>query len=200
MSDSNGGKPVLAAPGRLDWPDPAARARPGIDGTATVLADGREWLLADYVPQLSELWDTLYRDNCIRQRYDPNDIRVAAFRLLEANYDLAPEEGAPLIAGVNPATLVPAVEAALFGPQHVDVTFSDWVIQSLTANGIDPATIDPRLVRPILNGLVRTERALPEGQAITAAVAGARLREARAMAAAHRQRDGTATPPPNGGD
>ena len=146
------------------------------------MGDGQAWPLAAYVPALGPVWDRLYDDNLIRGVYGPDDVRLAASRLLLENFDLAPEAVATLIIGADLAELVKAVESALFGPERSYHSWSDWVLGSLYANGIDPASVPPDRLHAVLGMLVASGRAIPSGKYISSAVAGARLASIRAIA------------------
>lgn len=150
--------------------EPAARAQPVLTGTPAVLADGRTWLLADFIPDLNcEVWDSLYEDNRIRGEYDGPDIAVAACWLLMANYRLTLAEAHDLIARADIEALVLPVETALFGLNAVrDGSFSAWALTSLWSNGIDPNRIPRRLLWPILLDLEARQLARPRTAAIRA--------------------------------
>jgi hypothetical protein len=165
-----------------DAPTPREGAPPG--GTPVVLGDGRTYHLADFTPTLSAVWDRLWDHNCLRGRYDEADVRLAAWRLLEARYDVPPAAGADLIAGADLGALKDAVELALIGDDAAPTTWSDWVLESLLANAIDPASVPPERLRSVLRALVALGRARPPAEAITAARTAARVAEVRALAAA----------------
>lgn len=134
-----------------------------------VLMGGHEWVLDYACPIAGDVWDALYDDAVTRQRYDPFDLMAAAFVLLLRNYDLAPNDAYALILEADVQSLVSPVETALFGPsrKHQHATHGEWVRGSLWANGINPATLPPYVVRDVLNILVGTGRTLPEEDFIT---------------------------------
>jgi hypothetical protein len=136
-----------------------------------VLADGQEWLLADYAPTLSEEWDRLYDGNVVFRKYQAADVRLGAWALLLAGYDLTRAEAATLIIGADLTALVQAVEVALFGPARRHRTYSQWVCASLWSVGVDPDRIPPDMIRPVLEILVATGRTPPEAEFISAAEA-----------------------------
>jgi hypothetical protein len=146
------------------------------------MGDGRVWPLADYIPAFAACWDRLHDSNFLRGQYELEDVHLAAARLLLANFDLAPEAVATLVAGADPDGLVGAVEDAMFGPERSHVTWSDWALGSLFASGIDPASVPPERLRSVLETLVATGRAVPPGKCISAAAAGVRLAAIRARA------------------
>ena len=149
-------------------PTPESRSRgPGVRGTPVELG-GATWILADYVPALSEVWDVLHEDNVLLGKYESADVQRAAVRLLFANYELSLDEAVGLVMGVAPADLVAAVEEALFGASQPDRRWSDWVRSSLLANGLDPAKIPPESLRDVLDQLVSCGRAIPAEDFVTA--------------------------------
>lgn len=139
---------------------PDARGNPGITGTPVEIA-GQTWLLADHVPAPEPVWDRLFDDNILSGQYDPEDTNSAAVRLLFVNYNLSPDEAAGLILEAPRPDLIHAVEVALFGPDQVHRTYSDWVLSSLFANGLDPRDVPPEQLRNVLFQLVATGRAVP---------------------------------------
>ncbi len=156
-------------------PDSSARTS-SPRGTDLVLADGRTWTLTDHVPTFGDTWDRIYDDNLVVGRYDLNDVRLAASRLLLANYDLPADFAAWLVATADVNALVGAVENALFGTPHALRSWSDWAAAALWSNGIDPATIPPALLRLVLDQLVGSGRAMPHAQFTTAGIAAAKRR------------------------
>ncbi len=156
-----------------------AALRSRLDGTAVIMGDGREWVLANYVPSLAPVFDRIYDDNLMRGKYRPEDIRLATSYLLRENYDLTPEAIATLVIGADNDRLVFAVEDALFGPEREHRTWSDWAIGSMFANGIDPATVPPSRLGVVLEILVETGRTVPPGKFISAAEAASTFALAR---------------------
>jgi hypothetical protein len=152
---------------------PEARAVGPAAGTPVALADGREWALADRLPYLGGVWDDLYDQNVLRGRYDGAKVKTAAYRLLRGNYDLTPDEAFGLLRDVEPAALVDAVERALFGPPpgRARQTWSDWVVASLLANGIDPDAVPAGRVEHVMDVLLATGRALPQERWISSQAA-----------------------------
>lgn len=172
LVDTPGDDPTTPSPGvALDIaPDggpTAARKRPGAVRGTPVILGGSEWLLADFVPALGRVWDELYDANVLDHRYDVVDVQRAAVRLLWANYDLTTDEAVGLVLGADPATLVGAVEAALFGEAKPHRTYSDWAISSLLANGVDPGAIPPEVLRDVLDQLTALGRAVPPESFVT---------------------------------
>ena len=168
-------RPILTP---ADFPTPAGSARAAaLYGTDLALADGRAWTLADFVPALGPVWDRLYDANLLAGRYDLDDVLLAATQLLLANHDLAVDFAAWLVAKADPDALVVAVEAALFGRRDAIVGWSDWAEAALLANGVDPASVPPRMLRPVLDQLVAVGRAAPAGAATTAGRVAAERRE-----------------------
>lgn len=181
---------VLSEPEPTPEPlTPAARIYPDTVGTAVVLADGQTWLLADVVPDLRcEVWDALYEDNRVNQRYDPADVAVAACWLLMANYRLDLAEAHDLIAGTDPKTLVRPVEVALFGINHVRAgSFSDWVLAGLWSNGIDPDRLPRHLLWPVMLNLERMGRVPPRSAAVKGDVIAAERAHFLAVAGSSRR-------------
>ena len=156
-------------------PSPEATARqddlPGFD---VKLADGRSWTLADHVPGFGPVWDRLYDGNSVRGCYQLLDLQLASARLLLANYDLDPEFAVWLIAGADPEILVPVVEAAILGRPDVIRGWSEWADSALRANAIDPATVPATSLRPVLDQLVATGRAVPHSQFTSAGKAASK--------------------------
>lgn len=151
----------------LTGPIPDARRRPSVvGGTPTQLA-GQEWLLASGVPWFDNVWDRLYDGNVTQRKYETSDVQLAAVHLLIANYDLSPDEAVPLIMGADPATLVGAVEIALFGPAKPHTRWSDWVRSAFVVNGIDMAEVPPDILSDVLNQLIITGRAADPNEFIT---------------------------------
>jgi hypothetical protein len=151
-------------------PTPETRAKGRVTGTPVTLADGREWLLSSDLPYFGGVWDILYDDAAIRGKYDTGDVMTAAHRLVQANYRLADEEAFELV-HIDPRLLLPAVERALFGPNDGHQTWSDWVVDSLWANGIDPATIPMARLHKVLDLLEATKRTIPEVQYVSSQAA-----------------------------
>ena len=140
---------------------PANSARTAaLTGTDVVLGDGQTWTLADFVPVLGGVWDKIYDDNLLATRYEREDIQVATLRLLEANYDLPTDVMVSLIEGASLDHLRNAVEFALFGHRDRVRTWSDWAASALYANGIDPTTLPGNQLRPVLDSLVASGRAV----------------------------------------
>ena len=146
---------------------PLARARRGDVAGNPVLVDGREWLLLDHAPALGGVWDELYDSNVLRGHYQPIDLQRAALRLLDANYDLTPDESVGLILALDPAALVGPVEHALFGPDQPHRRYSDWAESALRANGLDPGKVPPESLRDVLDQLVGCGRAVAPESFIT---------------------------------
>jgi hypothetical protein len=170
------GGDVVGADEAVGIPSPEECARrSSVAGNPVMLGDGRIWPLAAYVPCLGPVWDRIYDDNLMRGAYEPEDIRLAASHLLQENFDLAPEAVALLIVGADLAPLVMAIEHALFGPERVHQTWSDWVLGSLYANGIDPATVPASRLRVVLDFLVDCRRTIPPQKFISSVEAGARF-------------------------
>ena len=143
------------------------------------MGDGRVWLLADYIPSIAPCWDSLHDGNYLRGRYALEDVQLAASHLILENFDLTPEAVATLIVGADADALVRAVEDAMFGPERAHVTWSEWALGSLFANGIDPASVPPDRLRGVLVILVATGRTISPGKYISAAVAGSRFASIR---------------------
>jgi hypothetical protein len=150
--------------------EPHDRTRPRARGTPVAIID-RTWLLADYVPKPDDVWDRLFDQNALSNRYDHVTLRQAGLRLLDANYDLTPDEAVGLIRAADLDDLVTAVEAALFGPAETDNTYSDWVKVSLWSNNINPAAVPPEDRRDVLDYLVRVGRAVPASDYVSSAEA-----------------------------
>jgi hypothetical protein len=177
---------------------PAARARPGARGELTVSARGHAWRLSDHVPRPDAVWDRLYDSNLLRGGYDPGDVRMAAYRLLAANYELTPEEGVAIVLeadGVDPGAALAAVERALFGPAETHRTYSDWVTSALAANGLAYEDVPPGRLHSVLAQLVATGRAIPAEGFISAAEA-AQLRATFSRFAAEQKAKAAPKAPP----
>lgn len=187
MADETDDFEACAIPG----PEDCVRRRV-VAGTPVPMGDGRTWILADYVPRFAPCFDRAYDGNVLRASYQLEDIQLAASHLLLENYDLPPEAAAVLIGSADDAALVRAVEEALFGPVASHVTWSDWALGSLFANGIDPATVPPDRLRAVLEILVETGRAIPPGKCISATVAGSRIAALRSRI---KPREATQTAP-----
>lgn len=163
-------------------PEPAERIRSDAVGTPVELADGRTWLLAEHPPELGGVWDTLYNDAVARGSYVEEQIRTAALHLLLANYDLSAEEAFALTLGAPIRPLVEAVEHALWGPGRITYDYSDWVLASLYANGIDPDRVPPAVLPTVLELLVAMKRTLPAEQMIGSLKYAKTMRAARSHA------------------
>jgi hypothetical protein len=167
------------------WPDPAERRRPGAGpGTPTTLADGREWALAAAMPALGGIWDVLFDARMVGGQYDPADVRAAAFRLLEAHYDLTPDEAYGLIVGVPPASLVPAVETALLGPERPERSYSEWITLAVCLAGLDPDRVAPGRRLDIALAMEAAGRCPARGEFIASARVARRRAEVMQLAAA----------------
>jgi hypothetical protein len=155
-------------------PTPEARAKSkSIRGTPVAIC-AATWLMAEYPPDFGPHWDDLYDQNLIRGCYDPDDLRMAALRLLMANYRLDAEEAVALVLAAEPAALVPAVERALFGEDRPHRTWSDWALGSLLINGIRPESIPPEMLHATLDLLVAAGRTVPESRFVTSQVTAAK--------------------------
>lgn len=144
--------------------EPEARALDADpEGTPTVLADGRCWILADYVPRLGGVWDTLYDSNVGRGKYRIADVRTACLRLLRANYAVTEPEGFDLISGADPIGLVAAVESAMLPMAELSAerTLSRWAESALRSVGLDPETIPGRIRNEVLEHLEHSGRIVP---------------------------------------
>ncbi len=144
----------------LPTPDGSARSD-ALVGNDLVLADGRTWRLADFIPKFGDPWNRIYDDNLLATRYELIDIHLAGVRLLLANYDLPAEFAVWLIQGAAVDQLRDAIEAAMFGRKDQIRTWSDWAESALWANGINPATLPATQLRPVLDQLVMAGRAVP---------------------------------------
>jgi hypothetical protein len=142
-------------------------------GVPAVLADGRTWVLAHggLKPALLALADEIYDDVTISQTFRVGAVIQAAWVLLLANYDLRDEELRTLLAGAETSTLSAAVLESLFGPERPRRTYTSWALSALYANGIEPSSVPPHLFPEVLHQLVRTGRAVPQGDYIDSASA-----------------------------
>lgn len=153
---------------------PEERARGAAAGTP-VEVGGEVWHFAAHVTPLAEVWGRLYDANLLAGRYDPDDVLLAALKLLTPNYDLTLDEAVAVVRAADPAALVRAVEEALFGPEERHRTYPGWVASSLWSNGVDPASVPPEHLRDVLDQLVLTGRAVPASKFVSAAEAAAVL-------------------------
>jgi hypothetical protein len=175
--------------------DPDCRALEGARGTPAVLGDGLTWLLAEggLNNSLDPVRDRLWDDSALSGKVDVGEVQEAAWVLLMANYELAPEEAADLIDGADPAALTDAVVAAMFGPEPGHRTYTEWATSALMANGLDPARVPTAMMPAVLKQLVDCRRCVPATEWIDSSIAAPRLAAARAAAARY-----AAKPPPNG--
>lgn len=159
---------------------PASRRRRSVAeetaGAAVTLSDGNTWFLAPtgVAPILDEVRDRIYDEAAWASKVRMSDVFQAAWVALLANYDLADDELATLLTGLDDeqeAALVRATNDALFGSVRPNRTYSEWALASLHANGLDPAKIPPRTVPDVLDILVRTGRTVPEEKWIGSAIA-----------------------------
>lgn len=152
-------------------------------GTPTVLADGQIWILADYVPVLGGVWDTLYDHRIGRGKYAIADLRTAAVHLVRANYAATPAECYDLLLHADPTGLLEAVEAALLPMPGMSAerTWSRWVESALWAGGLDPAHIPARIRNEVLEHLERSGRVIPR----TEWIGSHRAAASRAQLTAH---------------
>lgn len=142
--------------------DPEQAILHGARGTPVLIQD-QTWLFADYVPEREPIWDEIY-DRSARFNKCPEElIRSASIRLLCVNYDLEPGRAADLILAAPIGELVTAVEAALYGPspEHTSRGWSQWVECSLRSNNIDPETVPPYLINPLLEYLEEMKKLIP---------------------------------------
>jgi hypothetical protein len=146
---------------------PEARAPAPVEGVAVTLADGNAWTLTTETRELGGVWDELYDRNVLAGSYLPEDVLTAAYRLLRANYELTPAEAFGLLRDVEPASLVPIVEAALFGPARRHDTYSEWIEASLWAVGVDPSDVPPRLIRKVVEILEAQKTTVPHEQFVS---------------------------------
>ena len=143
-----------------DFPTPESSARiANPEGYDLVLADGKTWVLYEFVPRPDVVWDRLFDHNVLGGSYQVRDVRIAGVRLLIAHYDLPLDYAVWLIAGSDVEALCRIVETAMFGARHRLVGWSNWVRSAFLANGIDPASVPPEDRVDVLNQLVITGRA-----------------------------------------
>lgn len=160
--ESNG--QLLAAPGGPgDLPDPAARRPAGLPGVALVVA-GRLWVLP-YLLAVRTL--DPHREAFVAARYGkgrtvpPGVVRDAAFRLLNAGYELTGEEALALVDAADNEDLKQSVGLALLGPGVGCDDYSGWFRGAFLANGLDVRAIPPEDVAATLKHLVMTDRVAP---------------------------------------
>jgi hypothetical protein len=165
---------------------PETRMKDGADGVAVVLSDGNTWLLADggLANVLDGPRDSIDDDARLNGQVQVSEVRRVAFILLKANYELSDSEAAGLILEVDHQVLTDAVSTALFGPSGGHQTYTAWATSAMLANGLDPEKIPWRFRAHVLSHLVATGRAIPADQFIDSAIAGPKLRAARARVAA----------------
>ena len=152
------------------------RHRPNIVGEEVTLSDGQTWLLAPagVAPILSELRDGLYDDSVLYQKVPYTAILQAAWVCLLANYNLTDAELSGLLTGLSDEqeqALATATMNAIFGSGQSLRTYTDWAVSALYANGLNPANIPASTIPHVLNQLVRTGRAVPESDWVTAGIA-----------------------------
>lgn len=145
------------------WTDPEHAARGLPTGIVVELADGREWTLAygGAARKLREYRDRIFDDVTIHQKVKGADIRIAAYFLLNANYDLEDDEALELINGAPADELAEAVVSALLWQESPSRTYTDWIESALWANNIDPDRVPPGILTFVLDQLVETGRAIP---------------------------------------
>jgi hypothetical protein len=146
--------------------------------------DGKTWLLAH--GGAAHLLDH-YRDRMDDQvrltgQVDMTDVWEVGRLMLVSNYELTETEVVELLAGADRKAIVDGVMAAMFGRPNPHRTFTMWMISSLHANGLDPATIPPEMLPLVLDQLVTLGRAVPIEKYTDAAIAAPRLAKIRAMA------------------
>lgn len=164
-------------------------------GTPLELA-GAVWYLAPggLHPEIDDLRDDLHDRACLSGGFRLNAAMpgagddwyavadVAVF-LLRLQYDLTAFEAAGLVArGCEPADLYGATHAALFGDARPRRTYTEWARGSLLAAGLVPHLIPPADVPLVLELLVRSNRAVPAHEFISAQRAAPALDVWRAMA------------------
>lgn len=184
-----------ATPERELTPD--ARAKLGAVGTPIVLADGREWLLADggLLNDLDGLRDEIDDSIRLSESVPMLSIYEAGARLLDANYRLSRLDVWTLLSrpdGESEAKavdqrLADAVLLALFGEKPEEYrtmadrrTYTQWAASALLSNGIDPTGVPTSLLPHVLEQLERTSRCIPRQDFIESAEAGARMAGIRA--------------------
>lgn len=160
-------------------PTPASTARPSIAGTPVVLSDGNTWILASTVPVWGPLWDQLHDQNVLKGKYEQEHIMVGALALLIHNYKLTTEEAGALILGGDVGGMRDAIEAAMFRPNGAKWQYSDWVMSSLIANGVNPESVPDGLLPAVLDQLVRLGRAVPEHEFVASTAYAARRNRRR---------------------
>ena len=149
-------------------PDAAASLRPDARGTAVEII-GQSWTFADYPPDLSPVWDSLYDLAVISGEYDTGDLRVAALRLLLACHDLPTDDALGLVWLANPNDLAAAVSNAMTGAARPN-TWTSWLRASCLANGLNPDRIPGPDLLDVVDTLVATGRAIPADKWISTAV------------------------------
>ena len=156
---------------------PGARRRPGrVPGVPAVLADGLTWELpfSGLNPVLSGLRDRMYDRSTVRGSVPLSDVRLVAYMALHEDYLLTEEEAAGLILLEDSEAyqkLSDAVMVSLFGA-HGDLgsaSYTEWAESALLANGIGPQSVPPHLTSLVLEHLVYSRRAMPEGKMVNSA-------------------------------
>lgn len=155
---------------------PEARAIGTPRGEPFTLSDGRQWIISDRLPYLGGVFDMIYDHNVLAGKYQAEHLLTAAQRLLQANYRLSDEEAFGLVQYCDPEALVPTVELATFGPpEHTqNWAWSDWIIRTFLANGIDLDKVPADRITQIMDVLIETKRASPEGESISSQAAAAK--------------------------
>lgn len=155
------------------WPDPGRCARGTPKGIEATLADGKRWTLAfaGAARRLAPYRDRIFDDITLTNKVKGTDIRIAAFYLLNANYDLEEQAALDLINGAEPDALAEAVVDAMLWQDAPRRTYTAWIESSLYANGIDPQGVPPEMLTFVLDQLVATKRAIPLQQFCDAAEA-----------------------------
>lgn len=152
----------------------ADRRRASADGQPFRLADGQEWLFATpryqpaspglVHPAIAPLIDRIFADSILRRSIQVADVEAAAIALLRENYDLSSREIASLLAFESEddwQRLCQHVVALLFGSDDRPRSYTDWVRQSLLANGLAAVDLESRDVMGVLSILVATNRTSP---------------------------------------
>ena len=170
-------------PTPADFPEASTRLKPNARGSVVVTICEQAWLFSDVVPELRPVWDRLYDANVLAGSYPVLDLQLAALRLLTANYTLLTDEAVILIRAAEVSDLVKAVETALFGPERVHRSFTDWVVASFAANGLSVDDVPADRRQAVLELLVATRRTLSPAEYISSAQAAKVRSDILAMAA-----------------
>jgi hypothetical protein len=166
---------------------PELRAIGNPEGVPIVI-DGETWLLAHggVAAVLDPFRNRMDDQARIQGKVNMSDVFDAASVMLMSNYELTALETVSLLAVADHKALVEAVMGAMFGDPNGHRTYSEWLVCSFYANGLDPEKVPAGWIPLVLEYLEKLRRVVPISQYTDAGIAAPRLQAAKARCEAYK--------------